>query len=811
MDSNSIQTDTTTQVTTEENTAFPGFPYTSNFHELDNGLDLHYLDEGSGDPIILLHGVPTSSYLWRDVIPELSAKGRVIVPDLINFGLSDKTDETLNFVEHGEYIQEFIEDLGLENVTIIGHDWGGPIGLTYAVDNPENVEGIAYFESPVVPLPNVDALKSLGEGFFDAFIDPANSQTNIIDNNLFIEGYLFNPQFGAIAEPLTDEEQAVYREPFLSAENRQQLLSFPLELPILDTTGHPVYDPDGIGGNPPQPVPNIEEFINFSNYLATTDTPQLLVLGNPGLTPRELILPLASQIPGLEIQEVGDENDPAFHFLQEDVSEELGAVIGEWYDTSVAATETDPESAITLEVTVENLAPENGAGFAALWFGLHDGSFDTFDPGETASESLEFLFEDGLVGLEEVVLPGILDEIIAAGLDINQLPLSVQQALALGLDLTTLPPPSGTLAGDFLTSTAGANGGTQGMVVTSTRTNPELFDLLDDPSAFPQEVLDSVTNPFFFIQASGETETFTVTLDGTPEENRYFSFASMLFPTNDGFIGNDDPQAIEIFDESGNFVGADFIVTGEDAWDGGTEVNDEAPENLLYTFEAFGDSVDENGTIQPFPGFLAPGEGGVLDFEFNGNLVAANADFTESDYPIARISVNVVGETPEEPTEELESTVIDFEGDDLAAGTVIKDQYEGVEFSSSSEFGVMLFDSNNITGQDFDLGATGLGNILIISEDGDSSNPDDNAGGGTIGIEFDELTQVNSMSFLDIDESGSAIAFYGEDDSILEIAEIPSLGDNSFQEIDFDILGVSRIEIEFVSSGALTELDLATI
>lgn len=648
-----------------EQIAYEGFPYLSNFVELSNGLDMHYLDEGDGDPIVLLHGVPTSSYLYRDIIPELAKRGRVIVPDLINFGLSDKTEDPLSFVEHGELFNEFVEKLGLSDITIIGHDWGGPIGLTHAVDNPDNVEALAFFESPVVPLPNVDALRALPGNFFDTFVNPANSRTNIVDDNLFIEGYLFDPSFSGVAERPSTSEQAIYREPFARIDDRDQLLSFPLEIPILDTTGHPVYDLDGVGGLPPEPVPNISEFQEFATYLSTTDIPRLLITGTPGFAPADLILPLASAVPGLEVQTVGDADNPAFHFLPEDVPEQLSEVLGTWIDATNAPPAPAPPSVTTLQVTVENLAPANGIGFAALWFGLHDGTFDTFNPGDSASKSLEFLFEDGLVGLEEAILPGILDDIIAAGLDINELPVSVQQAIALGLDLPTLPPPPGTLAGDFLLSPSGENGGTQGMVVTSIRTNPELFDLLDDPSAFPQDVLDSVTNPFFFIQASGETETFTVTLEGTPEENRYFSFASMLFPTNDGFIGNDDPQAYEIFDESGNFVGADFIVTGADAWDGGTEVNDEAPESLLYTFEAFGQGEEQNGTIQPFPGFRPPGDGGALDFEFNGNLVAENADFASTD-PIARITVTAVDE-PAEPTPP--DVVPDFgtDGDDVLA------------------------------------------------------------------------------------------------------------------------------------------------
>ncbi len=625
--------------------AFEGFPYLSNFLELSNGLNMHYLDEGRGDPIVLLHGQPTSSFLWRNIIPELAKRGRVIVPDLINFGLSDTTEEPLNFIEdHGALFGEFIDSLGLEDVTFVGHDWGGPISLSYAVDNPDNVKALALFESFAVPLPNFASIVgAFPEQFVEAFwSDRVLSETNIVDRNLLIEGWLFDPAFGGIANPLTEAEKAVYREPFLDREARDQLVISPRQLPFLDATGYPILDTDGPGGLPPEPVPNIQDFVEFANYLATTDAHKLVIAGDPGFTSQDLVLSLAASIPDIELRTVGSEENPVRHFIQEDAPEELSTVLGEWID-SIHESETNSE--ITLKITVENLAPENGIGFSPVWFGLHDGSFDIFNVGEPASESLEFTAEDGLVGLEEILLPGILEETVAAGLDITQLPLAVQQAIALGLDLPSLPPPPGTLAGDFLLSPAGANGGTQGMVVTSIRTNPELFDLLDDPSAFPQEVLDSITNPFFFIQASGETESFTVTLNGTPEENRYFSFASMLFPTNDGFISNNNPQAIEVFDDLGNFVGADFIVTGEQTWDAGTEVNDELPENLLYTWEAFGSGVDENGTVQPYPGFLSPGAGGILDFEFNGNLVAANADFTTvPDSSIARITVTAVEE-----------------------------------------------------------------------------------------------------------------------------------------------------------------------
>ena len=548
-----------------------------------------------------------------------------------------------------------------------------------------------------MPFPDVSVIDSFPEPFVEAFwSDPVISETNIVDNNLFFEGWLFDPAFGGIANSLTASEEAVYLEPFLDPDARDQLVISPQQLPFLDATGYPILDPDGPGGLPPEPVPNIDDFVDFANYLATTDVPKLLIYGTPGFASPELVLSLAELFPGFQIEQVGDAENPAFHFLQEDVPEQLSGVLGEWIDTEVNSANEDNNMETRLQITVENIAPENGIGISPVWFSLHDGSFDFFNAGEPTSGALEFVVEDGLVGLEEIIQPGVLEDVLAAGLDITTLPAIVQQAVALGLDLSTLPPPPELIAGQFLSSTAGTNGGTQGLVITSIRNTPFYFDLLDDPSVFSQEILDTAENPFLFIQAPGETETFTVTLNGTPEQNRYFSYASMLFPTNDGFIGNDDPQAIEIFDESGNFLGAEFIITGEQTWDAGTEVNDELPENLLYTFEAFRDGVDENGTIQPFPGFLAPETGGALDFEFNGNLVSANADFTVPDYQIARITVSLLN-SPVKINSTLDGSQEVDPGDPTARGTSVL---------TLNETDDGLIYSLTVTGLDF--GANGL-------------------------------------------------------------------------------------------------------
>lgn len=168
-------------------------------------------------------------------------------------------------------------------------------------------------------------------------------------------------------------------------------------------------------------------------------------------------------------------------------------------------------------------------------------------------------------------------------------------------------------------------------------------------------------------------------------------------------------------------------------------------------------------------------------------------------------SVETIVEEVVQP--EATSGLIDFDENNLAAGTIITDQFDGVEFSSSSEFGLMLFDTNNVTGEDLDLSATDLGNVLIISEDGDTADPDDNAVGGTISLKFDDLVTVDSIGLLDIDEPGSSITFYDENSDPIKTVEIENAGDNSFQEIDFSVSNVASLDIDLAGSGAVTGID----
>jgi len=122
------------------------FPFKSNYIEV-NGSKIHYIEEGEGDPILFLHGNPTSSYIWRNIIPYLKDKGRCIAPDLIGMGKSDKPDIDYSFFDHVKYIEGFIEKMNLQNITLVVHDWGSALGFHYAMRNEANVKGIAFMEA----------------------------------------------------------------------------------------------------------------------------------------------------------------------------------------------------------------------------------------------------------------------------------------------------------------------------------------------------------------------------------------------------------------------------------------------------------------------------------------------------------------------------------------------------------------------------------------------------------------------------------------------------------------------------------------
>jgi haloalkane dehalogenase len=279
-----------------------------------HGSSMAYVDVGSGDPIVFLHGNPTSSYLWRNVIPFLEPLGRCIAPDLIGMGDSDKLQpsgpDRYRFVEHRKYLDGLLEALGVKNrVCFVVHDWGSALGFDWTNRHRDAVKGIAYMEAVVQPV-TWQAWPDAARAIFQALRSPAGEQM-ILDNNVFIERIL--P--GSILRPLTDAEMAAYRKPFLrSGEDRRPTLTWPRQIPI-----------DG------QPADVVEIVSDYGRWLETSPVAKLFINADPGAiligSQREFCRRWRNQ------REI---TVPGSHFIQEDSPDAIGRAIAEWLPTTGA-------------------------------------------------------------------------------------------------------------------------------------------------------------------------------------------------------------------------------------------------------------------------------------------------------------------------------------------------------------------------------------------------------------------------------------------------------------------------------------------
>jgi haloalkane dehalogenase len=287
----------------------PEFPYESRFVEI-LGSQMHYVEKGEGDPILFLHGQPTSSYLWRNVMPHVELQGRVIAVDNIGFGKSDQPDLDYVFADHYRYIEGFIETLDLKNITLVVHDWGSGLGLHYARLHPDNVKAIGLMESilgPIMPAESYEALpKQLGD-FFRTMRDPVKGPKLMIDENYFVEGVL--PGF--ISRDLDTVAHDYYRQPFLEKSSRKQINQWPNEVPI--------------GGSPA----DVAELVAAYNaWLLETETPLLFLYASPGaLNPPELVDWWAERAKNIETAFIG----AGLHYVQEDQPYAIGRAISDWY------------------------------------------------------------------------------------------------------------------------------------------------------------------------------------------------------------------------------------------------------------------------------------------------------------------------------------------------------------------------------------------------------------------------------------------------------------------------------------------------
>lgn len=273
------------------------------------GRRMAYIEVGEGDPIVLLHGNPTSSYLWRNVIPHLEGLGRCLAPDLIGMGDSDKViasgPGSYRFVEHRRYLDALLEQLGVDRrVTFVTHDWGSALGFDWAHRHPDGVRGIAYMEAIVAPFPDWSEWPEPARPVFQAFRSPKGEEL-VLEQNAFVEQVL--P--GAILRTLGDAEMNTYRRPFLAAgEGRRPTLTWPREIPIAGEPG------------------DVAEIVaSYSAWLARSRLPKLFVNAEPGAILRGAQRELCRIWPNqTEVTVRG------VHFIQEDSPDEIGRAIARW-------------------------------------------------------------------------------------------------------------------------------------------------------------------------------------------------------------------------------------------------------------------------------------------------------------------------------------------------------------------------------------------------------------------------------------------------------------------------------------------------
>ncbi|MBS3756472.1 MAG: haloalkane dehalogenase [Desulfobacterales bacterium] len=269
------------------------------------GHSMAYVYEGQGDPIVFLHGNPTSAYLWRNVIPHVKPHAQCIAPDLIGMGDSDKLadsgPDSYRFLEHRRFIDAFLEKMGIdENVVFVIHDWGSALGFDWARRHPESVRGLVYMEAIVQPLNWSDWPESAQSMFKRLRSD--EGEDIILKNNAFVERILPS----SILRKLSEAEMAEYRRPFFNpGEDRRPTLTWPREIPIYG-----------------EPADVAEIVANYGKWLETAPVPKLFVNAEPGMiltgAQREYCRSWANQ---QEATAAGR------HFIQEDSPDAIGKAI----------------------------------------------------------------------------------------------------------------------------------------------------------------------------------------------------------------------------------------------------------------------------------------------------------------------------------------------------------------------------------------------------------------------------------------------------------------------------------------------------
>ncbi len=269
------------------------------------GSKMHYIEAGEGDAILFLHGIPTSCYVWRNVIPHLATLGRCIAPDLIGFGQSDKPNIDYSIFDHIKYIEKLIEVLNLRNITLILHGWGSVIGFDYAMHHEKNCKGLAFYEAFL----RADNGNEVSLPFQEQLIvlhHLENISDIIMNGSAFVDKII--PQH--VMRPLTNEEMNHYRQPFIQKGTGKPIVQYLKELPKGDGKS------------------KVDQLIaDYSKKLTQSKLPKLLLYSVPGfITTIAAVMWAKEHLPNLEIVDIGEE----LHIAQESSPNLFGETISVW-------------------------------------------------------------------------------------------------------------------------------------------------------------------------------------------------------------------------------------------------------------------------------------------------------------------------------------------------------------------------------------------------------------------------------------------------------------------------------------------------
>ena len=286
---------------------FADWPYAPRYIQVYDSF-IHYVEDGSGEPLLFLHGNPTWSYQWRNVMPHLAPYGRCIAMDLAGMGRSGKPGIDYTFLNHARYVEGFIDALGLENITLVLHDWGGALGLYWALHHPGRARALALLgNSPLSMGWQIIGSWEAAPHVFHRYRAPVLGWHLVGDHNYFIERTLRH----SVLRGLTEEEMGFYREPYPTVASRKPLQRWNTQVPI--------------AGDPPEMVPVVEA---IKTYYETLTLPKLLIhgSGSRGGTP-PWIEWSKKNIPNTETCNLGQVG----HYMTEDKPDDIGQAIATWF------------------------------------------------------------------------------------------------------------------------------------------------------------------------------------------------------------------------------------------------------------------------------------------------------------------------------------------------------------------------------------------------------------------------------------------------------------------------------------------------